>query len=69
MIICPKCGKVETYSIKEYVHRKKLYHEDGECYEITEDIGFKFGEPRCYECGSMVRFYIDPFEDTSEVEK
>lgn len=69
MIICPKCGKVEIYSIKEYVHRVGLFHEDGECYETTEDIGFRYGKPRCYECGSMVRFYSDPFEDVSEVEE
>lgn len=69
MIICRKCGKVETYSIKEYVHRKKLYHENGECYETTEDTGFKYDPPRCCKCGSIVRFYIDPIEDVSEVKK
>lgn len=69
MIICPKCGKVKIYTIKEYVHRTGLFYEDGQCLETTEDVGFKYGEPRCYECGSMVRFYIDPSEDESEVKE
>lgn len=69
MIICPKCGKVKIYTIKEYVHRTGLFYEDGQCLETTEDIGFKYGKPRCYECNSMVRFYNDPFEDVSEKEQ
>lgn len=69
MIICPKCGKVEIYTIKEYVHRTGLFYEDGQCLEKTEDVVSKHGEPRCYECGSMVRFYIDPFEAVSGVKE
>ena len=71
MIICPKCGKVELYSIKEHAHRKKLYYEDGEFYKATEYVISRrsHNPPRCYKCGSIVRFYINPFEDTKEVEK
>lgn len=28
MILCPKCGKVEEYGIKEYVHRVGIFDEN-----------------------------------------
>lgn len=60
MIICPKCGKVNKYGIKEFYHRTGIFDERGECIDTTEDVGDKYGQPRCLECGRMVKFFKDP---------
>jgi hypothetical protein len=62
MILCPKCGKVKEYGIKEYIHRVGIFNENNECVETTEDVGFRYGQPRCLKCGRLVKFYIDPQE-------
>lgn len=60
MIICPKCGKVETYGIKEYVYRITMFNNNDECVGTTEDAGYRYGQPRCLKCSRIVKFYVDP---------
>ena len=58
MILCPKCGKVKEYGIKEYVHRDSIFNENNECVGATEDVVFRCGQPRCLKCDSLVKFYV-----------
>lgn len=30
--------------------------------ETTEDVGFRYGQPRCLQCNSVVKFYVEPQE-------
>ena len=60
MIICPKCGKVKEYGIKECLHRVGIFNENHECIKTTENTDFRFEPPRCLKCNSIVRFYIEP---------
>ena len=62
MILCPKCGKVKEYGIKDYKQRVGIYNENNECVKITEDISYRYGQPRCLKCKSIVRFYVDAQE-------
>lgn len=62
MILCPKCGKVKKYGIKEYVYRVGIFNENNESIETTEDIGIRYGQPRCLKCSSIVKFYVEPQE-------
>ena len=55
-IICPKCGQVDYYWIKEYVYRNGIFNADDECVETTEDIGIKYGKPRCMVGNRLVKF-------------
>lgn len=47
IILCPKCGKVTRYYIKEQVHRVTIYNENDECVDTTECEGSRFDVPRC----------------------
>ena len=64
MILCPKCGKVKRYGIKEYIHRVGIFNEDNEIVDITPDVGFRYGQPRCLNCKSLVKFYVDELKDS-----
>ncbi len=56
IIVCPKCGKVDRYMIKEYVSRHGIFDADGKTIDTTEDVGIKYGKPRCYQCNRLVKF-------------
>lgn len=62
MIICPKCGKVEQYCIKESTHRYRIFNKNDELVKTTEYTGFQYDQPRCMKCGRIVSFYVEPQE-------
>lgn len=63
MILCPKCGKVRTYKVRQTVTRENIYSESGWMYD-SEFVNEGKGQPRCTECGRVVKF----FKDVEEVE-
>lgn len=62
MILCPKCGKVKEYSIKEYVNRTGIFNENDERVNTTEEVIFLSKPPICLKCKSIVKFYIESQE-------
>jgi len=66
MILCPKCGKVKEYGIKEYVNRVIIFNENDERIETTEDNVFLHKEPRCLKCNSIVKFFVEQYESEGE---
>ena len=57
IILCPKCGRVRKYKQKEVVHRWLYIDENGEGDGSSEDVGDRYGKPRCVACGRIVKFY------------
>ena len=57
-IICPLCGIVDSYWMKEVVEHMLIFDKSGECTGSTEDVGIRHGKPRCIKCNSLVRFEV-----------
>ena len=68
MILCPACGKVEEYCIKESAHRYRRYNKNNERGYTTEYTGFQYDQPRCLKCGRVVDFYVDSDADDENKE-
>lgn len=64
MILCPKCGKVKTYKVRQTVAREIIYSESGWMCD-RKDVNEGEGQPRCPKCGRVVKF----FKDVKEVEE
>lgn len=66
MILCPKCGKVNEYRVKESAHRVSVFNKNDECVKTTEYTGFRYDKPRCAKCGYVVDFFIDSQESEEQ---
>ena len=66
MILCPKCGKVNEYTTIEFSRRTGVYNENGECLRIKNLVTYKKDDPRCSNCRSKVKFFIDESEGVKE---
>jgi len=65
MVLCMKCGKLESYKIKQIVTEEIIYSDGGLPY-ATKYIGTKNGEPRCTKCGRIVKFFKDAENEVKE---
>lgn len=65
MILCMKCGKLESYKIKQIVTEEIIYSDGGLPY-ATKVISTKNGEPRCTKCGRVVKFFKDAESEESK---
>ena len=63
MILCPKCGKVKTYKIRQTVTREIIYSESGWMCDL-KFVKERKSTPKCPKCGRKVKF----FKDVEEVE-
>ena len=63
MILCPKCGKVKTYKVREIITREVIYGESGCMYDLKL-VNERKSTPKCPKCGREVKF----FKDAEEVE-
>ena len=63
MILCPKCGKVRTYKVREIIAREVIYDESGWVCD-WKFVNERDSEPKCPKCGREVKF----FKDVEEVE-
>ena len=63
MILCPKCGKVKTYKVREIVTREVIYGESGLVFD-WKFVKERKSTPKCPKCGRKVKF----FKDVEEVE-
>lgn len=64
MILCPKCGKVKTYKVRQTVTREIIYSESGWMYDL-KFVKERKSTPKCPRCGRVVKF----FKDVEEVEE
>ena len=65
MILCPKCGKVDEYIIIEHYRGVNVFSESGECLKQLF-VAYRKDDPRCSNCRSKVKFFIDESEGVSE---
>lgn len=64
IIICPHCGVVRRYAVKETVTRSLLYDADGNSEGATEDVCLYGGKVKRCLCGRIVK--IHEIEDGEE---
>ena len=55
-IICPKCGQVDCYYMKETVRRGLIFNAEGKSIDCTDEVGIYNGKiKRCLNCDKEVQ--------------
>lgn len=54
-IVCPNCGEIKEYGLKEVVERTLIFNVEG-CVGSTEDVTLRVGIPRCLKCDRKIKF-------------
>lgn len=65
--ICPNCGEVSQYKIKENSCREAIYNLDGELIKRTKYECFNLGKPRCVKCGSSLKVQVKILNENQEL--
>lgn len=54
-IICPCCGEIKRYGMRETCHQTLIFDAEGNPDGATELYSDYIGKPRCLCCGRMVK--------------
>ena len=66
-LICPNCGEVKQYKVKENACRDIIVNASGQIIKRTKYNAFNLGKPRCIVCNSKLQVKLNELSFSEEL--